>query len=197
MVFLNDHAKELNAKIVYVGPSGSGKTANLKCVADRTDRRHVGELISLERQANHTAYFDFLPLFLGRIHGYRARLHLYTIPGRLPFASTERMIMKGLDAMVFVVDSDRARMQDNYEAMRRAWDALRAAGVDPDTLPIVFQLNKRDLPTAAPADELLRLLDVGARPWFGASATKGEGVFDTVRAAAGLVLERMMGKRSA
>jgi mutual gliding-motility protein MglA len=196
MAFINYKTRELNAKIVYVGPTGAGKTTNLRVIAERTEKQHIGDLVSLEHGSDKTAYFDFLPLFLGKIRGFRSRLHLFTVPGKVPFESSRRMILKGADALVFVADSDPARAQENLECYRQVRTLLKSYGTDPDAAPMVFQWNKRDAENAIPEEELKRLLDIGDRPAFSATATTGQGVFDTLRTASRLVLDSMMKKKA-
>jgi len=192
MAFINYKTRELNAKIVYVGPTGSGKTTNLRVIAERTDKQHIGELVSLERGADRTAYFDFLPMFLGKIRGFRSRLHLYSVPGKVPYESSRRMILKGADAIVFVADSEAARLQDNLESLKQVRGIMSSLGVDLDSVPLIVQLNKRDAEKAVSEEDLKRLLETGDRPVFPAVAMTGAGVFDTVRAASRLVLDNML-----
>jgi mutual gliding-motility protein MglA len=194
MAFINYKTRELNAKIVYAGPTGSGKTTNLRVIAERTEKQHIGELVSLERGQDHTAYFDFLPMFLGRIRGFRSRLNLYTIPGKAPFESTRRMIVNGVDALVFVVDSDPAHLQDNLESLRNVKNLLVSLGAKLESVPHVFQFNKRDIPGAVEEAELRRVLETDGRPVFPATALTGQGVFDTLRTASKLVIESMISK---
>lgn len=193
MAFINYKTKDLNAKVVYVGPPGSGKSTNLRCIAERTAREHVGDLISLNREIERTAYFDFLPLFLGRIRGFRSRLHLYTLPGHIPFDSSRRMILSGLDGFVFVADSSPDRRQENRDAWKAIRAAFQEAGVDWKACPHAFQFNKRDVAEAAATEELARLLDLPENtPTFGAVALTGVGVFDTLRHVSGALLDRML-----
>ncbi len=194
MAFVNHKTRELNAKIVYVGPAGSGKSANLRVVAERTDKEHVGNLIALERDGGRTAYFDFLPLFLGKIRGYRTRLHLYSVPGRIPFPSTRGMLLKGADAIVFVADSDPGRLHENLEYLKKIRGVMESLGADLEKIPFVFQLNKRDLPNAVGEEDLKNVLGTDGRPVFCAVAKNGEGVFDTLKAASRLILDAMLKK---
>ena len=195
MVFINRSTRELHAKVVYVGPPSSGKSTNLRVIAERTDKNHVGEMISLDRDRDRTAYFDFLPMTLGRIRGYTCRMHLYSIPGRMPFRSSRRMIIKGVDAMVFVADSDPARVQENLQSLKVTQDAMIKFGVDPDTTPLIFQFNKRDLPHAVAQEELAALLETDGHLVFPSVALTGEGVFDTLRAVSRIVLDRLIGEQ--
>ncbi len=191
MVFINRNSRELNAKIVYVGPAGSGKTTNLRVISERTDKEYVGELICLERDRSHTAYFDFLPLYLGRIRGFKARLLVYAIPGAIPFETSRRMIFNGVDAVVFVADSDPTRVQENLDCLTETYKLFDTYNIDPSKIPFIFQLNKRDLPHAVPEYELIRLLSTTDRPVFPAVAQNGKGVFDTFREASRRVLDKM------
>lgn len=192
MVFLNRNTRELNAKIVYVGPPSSGKSTNLRIIAERTKKEHVGDLITLDGMGARTATFDFLPLAIGRLRGYRTHLHLYTLPGSVPYATSRRMILKGVDALVFVADSDPAKVQENLECLSSLRKTLSRVSRN-KKIPMVFQLNKRDLPHALPEDEMARLLGIGDQPVLPSVANTGQGVFDTLRSVSRLVLGKMMG----
>ncbi len=192
VAFINYKTRDLNAKVVYVGPPGSGKSTNLRCIGERTAKQHVGDLISLNRDAERTAYFDFLPLFLGRIHGFRSRLHLYTLPGHIPFDSSKRMILSGIDAMVFVADSGPDRVQDNLDSWKQIRATLADYGLDWKAIPRAVQFNKRDVAGALAEDELRRLLDVEGAGVFGCVAVTGQGVFDTLKYVSREILRRML-----
>ncbi|MCZ7584983.1 MAG: GTPase domain-containing protein [Deltaproteobacteria bacterium] len=186
MAFVNRKTRELNAKIVYVGAPGAGKTQNLRTIAKRTEEKHKGEFVALGQGSGKTNYFEFIPIFIGRVRGFHMRLHLYALPGRSGYAASRRMIMKGADAVVFVADSDPAHLQDNLEWLKTLRAELGGADV-----PVVFQFNKRDLHNAISSEQLKGMLGVNGHPAFEAVATQGYGVLDTLKAAARTVLDRL------
>ncbi|MCB1153702.1 gliding-motility protein MglA [bacterium] len=193
MAFINEKTHDLNAKIVYVGPAGSGKSTNLRWIAEKTDKDRVGDLITMNRQeAGRTAYFDFLPIFVGKLRGFKTRVHLYSLPGNAPFNSTRRLILRGVDALVFVADSDPRRLQDNLDALKQARDGLTSVGLDPAKMTMIFQYNKRDLADAVPEADLSELLGIRSQSVFPAVASQGEGVYDTLRRASRLVLDNIL-----
>ena len=187
MTFINYAAREINCKIVYYGPGLGGKTTNIQQIYERSNGAK-GKLISLATDTDHTLFFDFLPLELGAIRGFKTRFHLYTVPGQVFYDASRRLILKGVDGVVFVADSQEARMDANEESIRNLRDNLKQHGYDLNRMPYVLQLNKRDLPSAMPADELAAQLKVKDEPVFGAVAFKGHGVFDTLKAVIRLVM---------
>jgi len=194
MVFINYAARELNCKIVYYGPGLCGKTTNLRYIYERTAASEKGRMISLATDTDRTLFFDFLPIDAGSVRGFRTRFHLYTVPGQVYYDASRKLILRGVDGMVFVADSQEARMEANVESIRNADKNLKEQGYDIATLPYVLQFNKRDLPSAVPSDEMYRLLNVKGEPTFEATASTGEGVFDTLKAIARQVLTELKKK---
>jgi len=188
MTFINYAAREINCKIVYYGPGLCGKTTNLQYIYDRTNPAAKGKLISLATETDRTLFFDFLPLDLGTVRGFKTRFHLYTVPGQVFYDASRKLILKGVDGVVFVADSQEARLEANIESIRNLDKNLKEQGYDIATVPYVLQFNKRDLPTAMPTDEMYRQLNIKGEPTFEATATTGEGVFDTLKAVARQVL---------
>jgi len=191
MSFINYSSREINCKIVYYGPGLCGKTTNLQHVYNKTNPEAKGKMISLATETERTLFFDFLPLSLGEIRGFKTRFHLYTVPGQVFYDASRKLILKGVDGVVFVADSQIERMEANLESMENLRTNLAEQGYDLDKIPFVVQYNKRDLPNVAPMDELRRLLNPRGVPDFEASATKGDGVFDTLKAIAKLVLTEL------
>ncbi|MBK6406946.1 MAG: GTPase domain-containing protein [Holophagales bacterium] len=194
MTFINYAAREINCKIVYYGPGLCGKTTNLQYIYDRTNPAAKGKLISLATETDRTLFFDFLPLDLGTVRGFKTRFHLYTVPGQVFYDASRKLILKGVDGVVFVADSQEARMDANAESLQNLEKNLRDHGFDLATIPYVLQLNKRDLPTAIPADEMYRQLNTKGEPTFEATAPTGVGVFDTLKAVAKQVLMELRKK---
>ncbi len=188
MTFINYAAREINCKIVFYGPGLGGKTTNLQYIYDRTNSNSKGKLISLATETDRTLFFDFLPLDLGTVRGFRTRFHLYTVPGQVFYDASRKLILKGVDGVVFVADSQRARAESNVESLRNLDKNLKEQGYELATIPYVLQFNKRDLPTAMPADEMYQQLNVKGEPTFEAVAPQGMGVFETLKAVAKLVL---------
>jgi signal recognition particle receptor subunit beta len=188
MTFINYAAREINCKIVFYGPGLGGKTTNLQYIYDRTNSKSKGKLISLATETDRTLFFDFLPLDLGTVRGFRTRFHLYTVPGQVFYDASRKLILKGVDGVVFVADSQRARAESNVESLQNLDKNLKEQGYDLATIPYVLQFNKRDLPTAMPADEMYQQLNVKGEPTFEAVAPQGAGVFETLKAVAKLVL---------
>jgi signal recognition particle receptor subunit beta len=194
MTFINYAAREINCKIVYYGPGLCGKTTNLQYIYDRTNAASRGKLISLATETDRTLFFDFLPLDLGTVRGFKTRFHLYTVPGQVFYDASRKLILKGVDGVVFVADSQEARMDANVESLRNLEKNLTDHGFDLQVIPYVLQLNKRDLPTAAPTEDLYRQLNFKGEPTFEASAPNGLGVFDTLKAVAKQVLMELKKK---
>src|SRR5262245_4457508 len=188
MSFINYLSREINCKLVYYGPGLCGKTTNLQYVYNKTNPDAKGKMISLATETERTLFFDFLPLSLGEIRGFKTRFHLYTVPGQVFYDASRKLILKGVDGVVFVADSQIERMEANLESMENLRTNLAEQGYDLDKIPFVLQYNKQDLPNKANMDELRRLLNPRGVPDFAASATKGDGVFDTLKAIAKLVL---------
>ena len=188
MTFINYASREINCKIVYYGPGLCGKTTNLQWIYEKTNPSSKGKLISLATETERTLFFDFLPLEPGTIHGFKTRFHLYTVPGQIFYDASRKLILKGVDGVVFVADSQAARMDANVESLSNLADNLKLQGYDLWTVPYVLQLNKRDLPRAVPVDAMLRALRVKNEECFQAVALRGNGVFETLKAAARRVL---------
>ncbi|MFH1808424.1 MAG: ADP-ribosylation factor-like protein [Pseudomonadota bacterium] len=191
MSFINYSSREINCKIVYYGPGLCGKTTNLQYVYNKTSPDAKGKMISLATETERTLFFDFLPLSLGEIRGFKTRFHLYTVPGQVFYDASRKLILKGVDGVVFVADSQMERMEANLESIENLKINLAEQGYDLNKVPYVIQYNKRDLPSAATVEELRRLLNVNGVPEFQATATTGVGVFDTLKAIAKLVLQEL------
>jgi signal recognition particle receptor subunit beta len=190
MSFINYSAREINCKIVYYGPGLCGKTTNLQFIYNRTNPEVKGKMISLATETERTLFFDFLPLALGEIRGFKTRFHLYTVPGQVFYDASRKLILKGVDGVVFVADSQVERTEANLESLDNLRVNLAEQGYDLDEIPFVVQYNKRDVPNAAPVEELRKLLNPGGKaPDFEACATKGSGVFETLKATAKLILK--------
>jgi signal recognition particle receptor subunit beta len=189
MVSINYAFREINCKIVYYGPGLSGKTTNLQCVHDRLPASSRGDLISLATESDRTLYFDFLPLTVGDIGGFATKFQMYTVPGQVFYNATRKLVLRGVDGIVFVADSQKTKMDENLESLADMYDNLHSYGLDPAELPIVMQYNKRDLPGVASIAELEAQLNPDGHPFVEAQAVKGKGVFDTVKVISKLVLE--------
>jgi len=188
MSFINYAAREINVKIVFYGPGLCGKTTNLQYIYEKSSPQQKGKLISLATETDRTLFFDFLPLDLGAVRGFKTRFHLYTVPGQVFYDASRKLILKGVDGVVFVADSQEARMDANSESMRNLEENLNDNGFELKTVPYVLQFNKRDLPSAMLVDDMYRLLNFKGEPTFEAVATKGIGVFETLKAVAKQVL---------
>jgi signal recognition particle receptor subunit beta len=188
MSFINYASREINCKIVYYGPGLCGKTTNLQYIYQKTNPDIRGKMISLATETERTLFFDFLPLALGSIRGFKVRFHLYTVPGQVFYDASRKLILKGVDGVIFVADSQVERMEANAESIENLKINLQEQGYDLDKLPYVIQYNKRDLPNIASLEELRALINTRGVPDFEACATTGQGVFDTLKATARLVL---------
>ncbi|MRR06638.1 MAG: gliding-motility protein MglA [Deltaproteobacteria bacterium] len=188
MSFINYASREINCKIVYYGPGLCGKTTNLQFVYSKTAPEAKGKMISLATETERTLFFDFLPLALGEIKGFKTRFHLYTVPGQVFYDASRKLILKGVDGVVFVADSQEERMDANLESLDNLEINLREQGYELGKLPYVIQYNKRDLPNVVPVEEMRRELNLMNVPDFEACAMSGEGVFETLKAVAKLIL---------
>jgi hypothetical protein len=188
MSFINYASREINCKIVYYGPGLCGKTTNLQFIYSKTNPDLKGKMISLATETERTLFFDFLPLALGEIRGFKTRFHLYTVPGQVFYDASRKLILKGVDGVVFVADSQIERMEANLESVDNLKLNLAEQGYALDKTPYIIQYNKRDLPNAAPLDEIRRLLNPDGVPDFEACAPSGKGVFETLKAIARSVL---------
>ncbi len=188
MSFINYASREINCKIVYYGPGLCGKTTNLQFVYQKTSPEAKGKMISLATETERTLFFDFLPLALGEIRGFKTRFHLYTVPGQVFYDASRKLILKGVDGVVFVADSQEERLDANIESLENLKVNLEEQGYELEQLPFVVQYNKCDLPNITDLDELRELLNPWGVPEFQACATTGEGVFETLKAVAKLIL---------
>jgi signal recognition particle receptor subunit beta len=189
--FINYMAREINCKIVYYGPGLCGKTTNLQYIYKRTNPDAKGKMISLATETERTLFFDFLPLSLGEIRGFKTRFHLYTVPGQVFYDASRKLILKGVDGVIFVADSQLERMEANQESLDNLRTNLAEHGYSLDKMPYVIQYNKRDLPNALPLDELRQILNPIGVLDFEASARTGQGVFETLKAVSKLVLTEL------
>lgn len=190
MVSVNYSSREVNCKIVYYGPGLSGKTTNLQYVHAKVPKKTRGDLISLATDADRTLYFDFLPINIGAVNGFATKFQLYTVPGQVFYNATRKLVLRGVDGLVFVADSQRSKREENIESLNNLKENLVEYGYDINTLPIVLQYNKRDLPDVMSVAELQQDLNWNRLPYFEASAVKGLGVFDTLKLITKLVLNK-------
>jgi hypothetical protein len=189
---INYASREINCKLVYYGPGLGGKTSNLEYIYGKINPATRGKLISLATEQERTLFFDFLPVDLGSIRGFKTRFHLYTVPGQVYYNASRRLILKGVDGIAFVADSQAERMDANIAAMENLYENLADYGYDPKNVAIIMQYNKRDLPSAVPIEELRSHLNpAGHLPEFEAVAVSGRGVFDTLKAVSKLVLKSL------
>jgi signal recognition particle receptor subunit beta len=186
--FINFPAREINCKLVYYGPGLGGKTANLQWIYEHTGTGQKGKMISLATETDRTLFFDFLPLDLGTIRGFKARLHLYTVPGQVFYESSRKLILKGADGVVFVADSQEERLDANLETLENLREHLKDHNLEFEKIPYVLQLNKRDLPGVMSVEDLTKQLQLKGEPVLEAVAITGQGVFETLREVARLVL---------
>lgn len=193
MSFVNYHTKEINCKIVYYGPGLGGKTTNIQFVYQKTSGDNKGKMITLNTENERTLFFDFLPLDLGEIRGFKTRFHLYTVPGQVFYEASRKLILRGVDGVVFVADSQVERMEDNIESLRGLEKNLLEQGYNIENIPLVLQWNKRDLPNIVSVEDLEQKLNTHDVPAFDAVATKGDGVFDTLKMISKLVLMNVKG----
>ena len=191
MSLINYSSREINCKIVYYGPGLCGKTTNLQHIYSRVPQATRGKMISLATEMDRTLFFDFLPLELGQIRGFRTRFHLYTVPGQVYYNASRKLILKGVDGIVFVADSQIDRFEANIESYMNMLDNLTEHDLTIEKNPFVMQYNKRDLPRVVPVDDLERELNPRKAPYFEAVALRGTGVFDTLKVACKLVLKTL------
>jgi signal recognition particle receptor subunit beta len=188
MSFINYMAREINCKVVYYGPGLCGKTTNLQYIYERSSPDAKGKMISLATETERTLFFDFLPISLGEIRGFKTRFHLYTVPGQVFYDASRKLILKGVDAVVFVADSQEARLEANVESLENLKVNLADQGFDIEKVPFVIQFNKRDMPEVCSVEELRKELNPGGVPDMEAVARTGVGVFDTLKLVAKLVV---------
>ncbi|WP_005034513.1 GTP-binding protein [Holophaga foetida] len=188
MTFINYASREINCKIVYYGPGLCGKTTNIQWIFEQANPEKKGKLVSLATETDRTLFFDFLPLDMGTVKGFKVRFHLYTVPGQVFYDASRKLILRGCDGVIFVADSQAARMEANIESIANLATNLKENGFDIRTIPYVLQLNKRDMPTAASAQEMEQLLRFRSEPMIEAVASRGIGVIDTLKATARQIL---------
>lgn len=193
MSFVNYQRKEINCKIVYYGPGLGGKTTNIQHVYKKTSGNNRGQMITLNTENERTLFFDFLPLELGEIRGFKTRFHLYTVPGQVFYESSRRLILRGVDGVIFVADSQVEKMEANIESLRGLEENLQFQGHDISKIPMVMQWNKRDLPNVTSTEDLERALNKRKAPSFEACAMNGDGVFETLKMVSKLVLMNLKG----
>jgi signal recognition particle receptor subunit beta len=182
MALINYASREINAKIVYYGPGLGGKTTNLKYIYGKLNPAIKGKLISLATELDRTLFFDFLPIDLGTIRGFKTRFHLYTVPGQVFYNASRKLILKGVDGIIFVADSQIERFDENIESFENLQDNLRTYSLSLEKIPLVFQYNKRDLPNITSVEELQKILNPQGRyAYFEAVATQGIGLFETLK----------------
>jgi signal recognition particle receptor subunit beta len=189
--FINFPAREINCKLVYYGPGLGGKTANLQWIYDHTGTAQKGKMISLATETDRTLFFDFLPIDLGTVRGFKTRIHLYTVPGQVFYEASRKLILKGADGVVFVADSQEERLDANFETLENLREHLKEHKLDFNTIPYVLQLNKRDLPGVLSVEQLKKELQVKGEPVTEGVAIAGQGVFETLREVAKLVLAEL------
>jgi signal recognition particle receptor subunit beta len=192
MVQINFAQKTVNVKVVYYGPGMSGKTTNLEVVHQRAPESNRGELTSISTDGDRTLFFDYMPLDLGTVAGMRTSFQLYTVPGQVYYNSTRKLVLQGVDGIIFIADSSASMLEQNLESLRNLEENLNEYGKSLATLPHVLQWNKRDIPDAMAVAELERLLNHHKAPTFEAIANSGQGVFPTLKAVAGSVLKNIM-----
>ncbi len=192
MSTINFSAREINFKIVYYGPGLSGKTTNLKMIYENVPGESKGDMVSLATEDERTLFFDFLPLDLGDVNGFKTRFHLYTVPGQVFYNSSRKLILRGVDGVVFVADSAPNRLRANAESLRNLRENLKEYNLSLEEIPYVIQVNKRDLPDALPMDMITQVLaPEGSIQAFEAVASKFEGVVEPLRAVSKIVLEKL------
>jgi mutual gliding-motility protein MglA len=191
MALINVAAREIHGKIVYYGPGLCGKTTNLQIIHGKIPQNGRSELLSIATETERTLFFDFLPLDLGKVHGFTIRFHLYTVPGQILYERTRVAVLNGADGVVFVADAQRDRLADNLQSLRELAHNLTNQGKRLLEFPLVMQYNKMDLPTALPTPVLDRYLNTVKVPRFEAVAVDGTGVFETLRAISKLVVNKL------
>jgi signal recognition particle receptor subunit beta len=194
MSFVNYHSKEINCKIVYYGPGMGGKTTNIQYIYKKTGQDDKGKMFSLNTKNERTLFFDFLPLDLGEVRGFRTRFHLYTVPGQAFYEASRKLILRGVDGIVFVADSQLERAEANLESFNSLQKNLEEQGTGLSSIPHVLQWNKRDLPNISKIGQLKIELGIGdSTPEFEAVAIDGKGVFETLTAVSKLVMLNLRG----
>ena len=191
MSMINYASREINCKIVYYGTGLGGKTTNLEYIYSRVNPDTKGKMISLATETERTLFFDFLPIDLGEVRGFKTRFHLYTVPGQVYYNASRRLILKGVDGLVFVADSQASRAEANIESMHNLYENLETYGYDLETIPFAIQYNKRDMPNVLPAEELRAQINPMGVPDFEGIAIEGKGVFETLSCVSKLVVKAL------
>ena len=191
MSMINYASREINCKIVYYGTGLGGKTTNLEYIYSRVNPETKGKMISLATETERTLFFDFLPIDLGEVRGFKTRFHLYTVPGQVYYNASRRLILKGVDGIVFVADSQAARAEANIESMHNLYENLETYGYDLETIPFAIQYNKRDLDDILPPEDLRAQINPMGVPDFEAVAIEGTGFFETLSCVSKLVVEEL------
>lgn len=197
MSFINYNAKEIHCKIVYYGPSLSGKTTNIQWVYQETSEDQKSKLVALNTDVERTLFFDFLPLNIGDIRGFKTRFHLYTVPGQVVYDASRKLILKGLDGVIFVADSQQERLEENLQSMKNLERNLEQQGYNIREIPMVIQYNKRDLPSAMPLADLRQQLNHWNCPDFEAVASEGKGVFESLKTVSKSIIHILKGGNQA
>jgi hypothetical protein len=191
MSMINYASREINCKIVYYGTGLGGKTTNLEYIYSRVNPDTKGKMISLATESERTLFFDFLPIDLGEVRGFKTRFHLYTVPGQVYYNASRRLILKGVDGLVFVADSQASRAEANIESMHNLYENLETYGYDLENIPFAIQYNKRDMPNTLPMEELRAQINPMGVPDFEGVAIEGKGVFETLSCVSKLVVESL------
>jgi signal recognition particle receptor subunit beta len=191
MSMINYASREINCKIVYYGTGLGGKTTNLEYIYSRVNPDTKGKMISLATESERTLFFDFLPIDLGEVRGFKTRFHLYTVPGQVYYNASRRLILKGVDGLVFVADSQASRAEANIEAMHNLYENLETYGYDLEKIPFAIQYNKRDMPNVLPVAELRAQINPMGVPDFEGTAVQGKGVFETLSCVSKLVVQSL------
>jgi signal recognition particle receptor subunit beta len=192
-MFINWKLREINLKIVYYGPSLSGKTTSLQYIHSRTNPERRGELISLKTREDRTLYFDYMQFQMGKISGLMPRFNIYTVPGQVYYRGTRKLVLKGVDGIVFVADSQAQRLDENIEAIEDLYEDLEQLGFDPKEIPLILQCNKRDLPEIMPVDSIKNQLGLNGVPTFESIAVDGVGVLDGLKCIINSVVAKARG----
>ena len=191
MSMINYASREISCKIVYYGTGLGGKTTNLEYIYSRVNPDTKGKMISLATESERTLFFDFLPIDLGEVRGFKTRFHLYTVPGQVYYNASRRLILKGVDGLVFVADSQASRAEANIESMHNLYENLETYGYDLENIPFAIQYNKRDMPNVLPMEELRAQINPMGVPDFEGVAIEGKGVFETLSCVSKLVVESL------
>ena len=189
-MLINQRRGEINFKVVYYGTAEGGKTSNLEYIHTHVNPNHRGELVSIKTQGDRTLFFDFLFIELSKINGFKPKFNFYTVPGQTMYAASRKLVLRGVDGVVFVADSQEDRLQENIESLAELEGYLHEQGYQLDAFPFILQCNKQDLSTATPPQTLSEQLGLNGQPCFGSIATKGESVFDTMKAIISQVTKR-------